>query len=268
MKALLITLTLALSVASVTAFSPATPWRHVVTSGDKFFFVMDPGNFSDVPGKGVAYRAKRDAVEKLWEVTGWYAPPGDVTLSSDGKTLVRVVGGVPYLEDEAKLPNEEVLFFYRKGKLKKTYKVSELIKDLKEGMRPNIFEPKRYWVRETKIAPSEWYRIETNPEGATGMVQHPDVFQLTTIEGAHFIFDLKSGNLLAKGILKKEEPEREEAVYVDPFTGKELDAEHKDPFAGEEPEAEQAGAGQPATRPESKSEGSEKPLPESEGRSR
>lgn len=33
-------------------------------------------------------------------------------------------------------------------------------------------------------------------------------------------------------------------------------------------EAEQAGAGQPATRPESDSEGSDKPQPESEGRSR
>ncbi len=33
-------------------------------------------------------------------------------------------------------------------------------------------------------------------------------------------------------------------------------------------EAEQAGTGQPATRPESKSEGGDKPQPESEGRSR
>jgi hypothetical protein len=33
-------------------------------------------------------------------------------------------------------------------------------------------------------------------------------------------------------------------------------------------EAEQAGTGQPATRPESKAEGSDKPQPESEGRSR
>ena len=35
-----------------------------------------------------------------------------------------------------------------------------------------------------------------------------------------------------------------------------------------EQEAEQGGAGQPATRPESKSEGSDKPQPEAEGRSR
>lgn len=34
------------------------------------------------------------------------------------------------------------------------------------------------------------------------------------------------------------------------------------------PEAEQAGTGQPATRPESKSEGGDKPQPEAEGRSR
>jgi hypothetical protein len=120
---------------------------------------MDPGNFADVPGKGVAYKAKRNGVEKFWEVTGWYAPPGDVFLSHDGKTLVRTA----------------------------------------------------------KIAPSQWYRIETDPEGAIGMVQHPDVFQLTTIEGAHFIFDLKNGNLLAKGILKEEESEKTKTDDVDPF---------------------------------------------------
>ena len=34
------------------------------------------------------------------------------------------------------------------------------------------------------------------------------------------------------------------------------------------PEAEQAGTGQPATRPQSKSEGSDKPQPEADGRSR
>jgi hypothetical protein len=39
------------------------------------------------------------------------------------------------------------------------------------------------------------------------------------------------------------------------------------PF-GRQQEAEQAGTGQPATRPESKSEGSDKPQPDAEGRSR
>jgi hypothetical protein len=39
-------------------------------------------------------------------------------------------------------------------------------------------------------------------------------------------------------------------------------------FAANKRQAEQAGSGQPATRPESKSEGSDKPQPEAEGRSR
>jgi hypothetical protein len=39
-------------------------------------------------------------------------------------------------------------------------------------------------------------------------------------------------------------------------------------FLPKNPNAEQAGTGQPATRPESKSEGSQKPQPEVEGRSR
>jgi hypothetical protein len=41
-----------------------------------------------------------------------------------------------------------------------------------------------------------------------------------------------------------------------------------DEQTGKPKEGEQAGTGQPATRPESKSEGSDKPQPESEGRSR
>ena len=41
-----------------------------------------------------------------------------------------------------------------------------------------------------------------------------------------------------------------------------------DMIATEAKNAEQAGAGQPATRPQSKAEGGDKPQPESEGRSR
>jgi hypothetical protein len=37
---------------------------------------------------------------------------------------------------------------------------------------------------------------------------------------------------------------------------------------GSDSKSEQAGTGQPATRPESKSEGGDKPQPEAEGRSR
>lgn len=44
--------------------------------------------------------------------------------------------------------------------------------------------------------------------------------------------------------------------------------EEDSPASQQEPDVEQAGTEQPATRPESKSEGSDKPQPEAEGRSR
>jgi hypothetical protein len=55
--------------------------------------------------------------------------------------------------------------------------------------------------------------------------------------------------------------ESEDYEFTGRFKFVKQDVEH-------EPHAEQAGTGQPATRPESKSEGGDKPQPEAEGRSR
>jgi len=218
MKLLLITAILAFYASNIIANSPAVPWRHVVTSEDKFFFVMDPGNMDDVSEKGIAYKAKRNGVEKLWEVSGWYAFPGDVFLSQDGKTLVRIISNFYYEQNEATLSNKEVLFFYRKGKLKRTYTVKELIKNLKKGIPISSFNGTQYWVKDSKIAPSDWYSIETHPKDGSGMSTTPDVFQLTTIEGTHYLFDLKNGDLITKGTLKKKEQfQKTKEEDEDPF---------------------------------------------------
>ena len=52
-----------------------------------------------------------------------------------------------------------------------------------------------------------------------------------------------------------------------PVPQAELDRFHEK-YPGAKPKGEQGGTGQPATRPESKSEGGDKPQPEAEGRSR
>jgi hypothetical protein len=80
---------------------------------------------------------------------------------------------------------------------------------------------------------------------------------LTTLEGTTLLFDLKDGSILTRRAVKKEEPDEPEDG--DPF------AEIDDPF--QTGTAEQGGAGQPATAPESKPEGEDKPTPKSEGRS-
>jgi hypothetical protein len=58
-----------------------------------------------------------------------------------------------------------------------------------------------------------------------------------------------------------------DGLHIAPITKEMADLMAKTPIFPKKT-AEQAGTGQPATRPESKSEGSEKPQPEAEGRSR
>lgn len=244
-----------LLVLSVMASSPATPRRHVVTSGEKFFFVMDPGNFADVPGKGVAYRAKRDGVEKLWEVTGWYAPPGSVLLSPDGNTLVRIRGHFfPMRGKEVR--GEELVFIYHRGKLQHSYKAEELITNLEEGIQTNPFTLGFIWLdhtgeRNPRIAPTEWHYVDTVTKGEVMISSRPDMMQLTTLEGTSLLFDLKSGWMFSRRVIKEEKPV--ELEDLDPF------ATDDDPF--KTAQTEQEGTKQPATRLESKSEGGDKPKP-------
>ena len=210
MNSLSTALALLLLVLPALGFSPATPWRHVVTSEDKFVFVMDPGNFDDIPAKGIAYKATRNGFEKLWETSGWYGKPDELFLSSDGKTLVRIRREVRETED-SKIGDESVLFLYRKGKLKAEYRISDLIENITEDTRKNPFGPwGTLWMEKAGISPSEWHRVETKVEGKSGIVHHPDVFQLSTLEGTQMIFDLKSGNLLGEKKLEIRKPELNE----------------------------------------------------------
>jgi hypothetical protein len=75
-----------------------------------------------------------------------------------------------------------------------------------------------------------------------------------------FKIDPKSNELWELLIIKNDTIE---VVRAEPFEGVEYPA-----TITLKKEVEQAGTGQPATRPESKSEGSDKPQPEAEGRSR
>jgi hypothetical protein len=253
MKTLSKALALSLLVLPALGYSPATPWRHVVASGDKFVFVMEPGNFDDVPARGIAYKATRDGFEKMWSLEGWYEFPGDVLLSSDGKTVARIrerflMQDGSFSDDESK----EVVTIFRRGKRVAGYTAQDLIKDLKNGIRFDGFSGMRWVDRRDgfhpRIAPSEWHHVDTVTKGEVTISSHPDVLQLTTLEGTAFLFELKSGSILSRREIKEEKPADE------------------DPF--KTAQAEQDAAGQPATRPKSKPEGDQKPQPESEGRPR
>jgi hypothetical protein len=220
MKTLSKAVAFTLLVLPVLANSPATPWRHVVASGDKFVLVMDPGNFDDVPAKGIAYKATRDGFQKMWSLEGWYEFPGDVLLSSNGKTVARIrerflLPDASFSDDESK----EVLTIFRKGKRVAGYIAQDLIKDLKEGIRFDGFSGMKWVDRRDgfnpRIAPSELHHVDTITKGSVTTLSHPDVLQFTTLEGTTFLVDLKNGSILSRRTIKEEKPE--ESEEVDPF---------------------------------------------------
>jgi hypothetical protein len=131
-----------LAVISSFGFSPATPHRYVITSDDNIcVFVMDPGDFREIPPKGIAYLPERDGFRKLWEVEGWYSRRSQIFLP-DGSTLVRVRTEIGFdlfntSPKSMKTGDEEVLFLYVDGELKRSYKLKDLVADVNKGVQMN-----------------------------------------------------------------------------------------------------------------------------------
>ena len=257
------------------AHSPATPYRHVV-SNEKFFFVMLPTQYQEkngewvesAPPSGTAYRVtNKGKFRKLWSVEGWYAFPGDVLLSADGKTLIRIreqflqQDGTIFGDDES----DALITIWRKGKQVKEYSAKGVISDLKAGIRSDGITGFK-WLDRSRLSPviepSRLHWIDENTEGETTVCHHPDVFQLVTLEGNLILFDLKTGWILTKKPNDKQEDTTDDSD-VDPFADEVPGQKAPESNA----KAEQGGAEQPATAPESKPEGEKKPKPESEGRS-
>ena len=242
------------------ASSPPTPHRHVVTSEGNFLFVMLPErgiqNGDDwvitAPAGGTVYKIKENGnFKRMWTVRGWYAPPREILLSSDGRTLVRIREGS--IDFDGTIDNEisqEVVTIYRKGNLIAGYTAKDLIGNKTNGIRFDWGGT--YWVdrtpgNEPRIAPSPWYSVEIATKGESTVTTHPPVLQLTTLGGTIFLFDLKTGQILTK-----------KPIEVKPNTGRKVDddtfepGEHHDGGPSAVTNAEQPGAGQPATQPADK----------------
>jgi hypothetical protein len=226
---------LLLVVATARATSPATPYSYVIAPESNCFFTMQLGKLKSengeiiqvTPGHGVAYRLKGNGeFKKLWEVKGWYSFPHDLFLSLDGKSLVRVREDF-MLPDGSFLPEDgcqDVLQVYRKGTLVVSYTTQDLIGDIKNGLRADQWFLTSRWIRRDeeagpRIGPSLLYQIEKDGKGPSPSFTRPDVFQLTTIEGNHFLFDLKTGSTVKKVARQKEDEKDAESPEeeVDPF---------------------------------------------------
>ena len=203
-----------LAVITAFGFSPATPHRHVITSDDNIcIFVMDPGDFESIHAKGVAYLPERDGFKKLWEVEGWYSRPNEIFLP-DGMTLVRVrteiVSAAP--SKPVELGNEEILFLYVKGDLKRSYKLKDLVPDVINGTRMNPIGMGLLWMKKAEVA--------ANEHG----------FEVTFLDGTTCVMDLQDGDLLSKKISGKNPQKQNVPAQFD------TSAEHAVPSDGDKPQ--------------------------------
>jgi hypothetical protein len=239
---------------SAAGFSPRSPYRHVVASGE-FLVVLDPYR---EPERITAYQVTDDGFQQIWQSEGWFGYPDEIFLAPDGKALIHVQS-VPNTMNGEKIESQAVVFCYYEGKLVKEHKLSELVRDMKSLQDLGSFGGiGSLWMDEAEIVQSDRHDIDTDrkdekPDEQILRSYNHYTFRLKTLEKAELFFDLLEGKRIARREAKVVEPEKKGEETGDPFA---------------EPNSEQGGAGQPATRPESKSEGNQNPNPETEGRSR
>jgi len=98
----------------------------------KFYFKMytDSTNiYNDENGFGLAYEIKPGNKDSLlWTVSGWYSY--NIFLSNNGNYLVRKGHWPDAFDDPVEFDKDLAVAFYNKGKLLKSYYVSDIVKDI------------------------------------------------------------------------------------------------------------------------------------------
>ena len=111
----------------------ARPIRHVVSeAGSDRFFVMNESD-DGLTSSGTCYKIlENQQFEELWKVEGFYAYPGQLVLSRDGATLVRIVDLVP----DTLEPSSPLIEVYRNGNLERVLPVELFVDPARAELEP------------------------------------------------------------------------------------------------------------------------------------
>jgi hypothetical protein len=176
------------------------------------------------PGGSVYRVTGKGRIKKLWSLKNFYALPGDIYLSSDGKSVdlfrSQFLGQDGTFYDDP--DSNSVLKIYRKGKLVADFEAKDLMTDLKKGIVPTLFGIQYGWqnqdLHKTQPGPSRKHSVTTETERRPGMIEHPDVLQFATFERILFLIDPKTGGVLSRNPIPKEQKEEETMdSSIDPF---------------------------------------------------
>lgn len=239
-------------VTPLTAFTPMSPNRHVVSNGE-FFVVLDPDKKPDL---ATAFQVTDDGFKHLWQSKGWFGYDNEIFLAPDGMSLVRIER-IPNDLNGKKITEQPVLFFYYKGILVKEYKLSELVSDMS-----SLEDIGRYggfgslWMDKAEIVQSDGHDINTDrkdekPDEQTRRSYNHFTFRLKTLEKSVLFFDLLDGKRITRKQTEVVEEVEESKSTDNPF---------------DDQNSEQGGADQPATAPKSKPTDNSTPNPESNPR--
>lgn len=185
---------------AIFADSPAMPCSYSVPSDVGLFVMLAPDPRIDCLSQGGGERERTaKALRKTHSASGLYSGPDPVWtvdwfsykvyLSKNGKYLVRMG---PW----ASSGSNEAFSFFAEGKLLKTYKVEDIVRDV-AGLPHSVSH-------------FEW-------EKDTALDDTAGTFRASTLEGGDFVFDLATGEIREgrKPFLPSAEALTEPRFYVD-----------------------------------------------------
>jgi len=182
---------LSCSLSNIFADQELSQYPYVITSdGGRYFFLMksDPNDiYNREKGTGICYEVTRNGeFKELWCTKGWYSFKTFLVSATEGEKPIR---GHQYLVRLGNWPrgrkpsaNDVGVAFYKNGKLLKLYSTVDLVHN-KSAIQLSV---SHYEYLDNRYEPAiecEW-------------VKNQCVFKLVTIDGIHYRFDVKTGQIL------------------------------------------------------------------------
>jgi hypothetical protein len=182
------------------------PFTYVVSSHESsYFFVMDKNS------TGVCYEVvSAENLKVLWSTNNWYSFAEELLLSSNGRSLIRVLPLITGPSEE--IISIPILKFYDKGKLVKEYNLEDLNIDTTKVLRyPRSPERKMFLGGENGakiVTYNDVLRILAEEKNVYLIAENRNkqtesYLLLELIDGKRFVFDLLSGDILVNEQWKK-----------------------------------------------------------------
>jgi hypothetical protein len=183
---------LSCSLSNVFADDEQSQYSYVIASlGGRYFFLMksDPNDiYNREKGTGICYEVTNNGeFKELWRTEGWYSFGTFLASSVDSdnrpKRLHHYLVRLGNWPRGRKLSADHVgVGFYKDGKLLKLYSTADLIRN-ESAIHPSV---SHYEYLDNKFEPTLEYQYQTGGW----------IFKLVTIEGVHYQFDVKTGQIL------------------------------------------------------------------------